>query len=230
MILVAPRGSKTAKALAQKLDCEKITCKGDCFDCKADGECDIINYGGNCVQADFNRNIVHDKLGAYKIMEAAGIPQPRMWDDWNKIDLFPVLGRKRHHSRGRDIIFCETEWDCDNCESDFYTQYIDKKSEYRVHVLGDKCLCRAKVEDEEMETDPMIRNREKGWKQILYTGIYRSRIKDLARKAVKALGYDFGAVDIIRDQDNNLLVLEVNSAASLNDYKLEIYGRYFKGE
>jgi glutathione synthase/RimK-type ligase-like ATP-grasp enzyme len=49
----------------------------------------------------------------------------------------------------------------------------------------------------------------------------------LAQQAIDALGYDFGAVDIIRRRDK-LYVLEVNSSPGLEDRKLQLYADYFK--
>ena len=187
-----------------------------------------VNFGGYCDTADFNRNLIHDKLEQYKIMSLAGIPQPEIFGIFDV--KFPALGRKRHHSRGRDIVYCEDYYDVEFSDSDFFTQYIDKKAEYRVHVLGDTCLVKRKTADPDMEQDPIIRSRGKGWRQISYDGRYKEDLETLAKRAVDALEMDFGVVDIIRDQDNKLFVLEVNSAPSLNDSKQEVYIEYFKGK
>ncbi|NIU83190.1 MAG: hypothetical protein GWN17_05495 [Candidatus Korarchaeota archaeon] len=54
------------------------------------------------------------------------------------------------------------------------------------------------------------------------------RIEDLGVRAIEALGYDFGAVDIVMDTDRNLYVLEVNSHPALkNDRSKEIYVTVF---
>ena len=188
-----------------------------------------VNFGGYCDTADFNRNLIHDKLEQYKIMRGKEIPQPEMWESDYLIIKYPCLGRKKHHSRGRDIEFIEDIFDAEESESDFFTQYIDKKSEYRVHVLGDICLVKRKAADPNMEQDPIIRSRGKGWRQISYDGRYKEDLETLAKKAVDALEMNFGVVDIIRDQNNELLVLEVNSSPALNETKMEVYIKYFQG-
>lgn len=232
MIVVGTKRGKTSRKLAQTLGCEHIFCKGDCSNCAAMEKETIINYGGHCEDADFNSNIVHNKLEAYKIMRDAGVPQPQMWETPYEIDSFPVLGRNIHHSRGSDIVVLESDFESECADSDFFTKLIDKRSEYRAHVLGDRVFSvTQKQRDEEADDiDPIIRSRGRGWKQVPYDGQYRQEVKKLALKAVSALGYDFGAVDIIRDENNNLLVLEVNSAPALSDYKLEKYAEYFRGE
>jgi len=50
------------------------------------------------------------------------------------------------------------------------------------------------------------------------------RIEELAAKAVKALGYQYGAVDILMNADRELFVVEINShPAIINDNSKEIY-------
>lgn len=52
---------------------------------------------------------------------------------------------------------------------------------------------------------------------------------DLAKRAVEAVGYDFGAVDIIRERGTNkLFVLEVNSAPSLDENGVRKYAARIK--
>ena len=58
----------------------------------------------------------------------------------------------------------------------------------------------------------------------------RKKLIALGRESLKAIGYDFGAVDIMMGQDKQLYVLEVNSAPALNEYKLELYCKYFEEE
>jgi glutathione synthase/RimK-type ligase-like ATP-grasp enzyme len=51
-------------------------------------------------------------------------------------------------------------------------------------------------------------------------------VENLAVEAVDAMNLDFGAVDIIMDTDNNVFVLEVNSAPGLgNTETLEVYAK-----
>jgi glutathione synthase/RimK-type ligase-like ATP-grasp enzyme len=75
----------------------------------------------------------------------------------------------------------------------------------------------------------IIRNHKNQWRQISYDREYKDELIELARKAIETLGYDFGAVDIIRKK-NKLYILEVNSSPGLEDRKLNEYTEYFKEE
>lgn len=119
-----------------------------------------------------------------------------------------------------------------------YTKGITNTGEYRVHVFkGEIILYQKKsrrVDDdgnvltaEGAEAD--VRNLASNW--VYRTGNLTrlERIEQLAIKAIEALGLDFGAVDIIKDQEGNVFVLEVNSAPGLgNRDTLEAYTNAFK--
>lgn len=118
-----------------------------------------------------------------------------------------------------------------------YTRGVANNGEYRVHVVdGEVILYQKKSrrvnEDGEVETaegqDADVRNLASNW--IYRTGNLErlERVEQLAISAIEALGLDFGAVDIIKDNDGNVFVLEVNSAPGLgNADSLEAYTEAF---
>ena len=125
------------------------------------------------------------------------------------------------------------ETDAELPDAPLYTQGVGNKGEYRVHVFdGEVILYQKKSrkvdEDGEVETavgeDADVRNLASNW--IYRTGNLNrlERIEELAISAVEALGLDFGAVDIINDNDNQVSVLEVNTAPGLsNSATLQAY-------
>ncbi len=81
---------------------------------------------------------------------------------------------------------------------------------------------------------PWIRSSNSGW-DINYDAEAQKHVaqrhRDLAKKAVAALGYDFGAVDLGLvegpDRPRSLVVLEVNSAPGLsNPNTADAYARH----
>ena len=118
-------------------------------------------------------------------------------------------------------------------EAPLYTRGVANKGEYRVHVMqGEVILYQKKSRkldnDGEVEVaeggDADVRNLESGW--IYRTGNLRrlERVEELAIDAIESLGLDFGAVDIINDSDNEVHVLEINTAPGLgNEDSLEAY-------
>lgn len=111
-------------------------------------------------------------------------------------------------------------------DAPLYTLGVTNAGEYRVHVFNGEVILYQKksrridedgnvVTPEGEEAD--IRNLDTNW--VYRTGNLRrlERIEQLAIDAIDALGLDFGAVDIIKDTEGTVYVLEVNSAPGLGN-------------
>lgn len=122
-------------------------------------------------------------------------------------------------------------------DAPLYTMGINNNGEYRVHVFNEEVILYQKksrrvndegvVETAEGEDDD-VRNLASNW--VYRTGDLRrlERIEELAINAVQALGLDFGAVDIIKDENGEVFVLEVNSAPGIsNTETCDAYTRAF---
>jgi glutathione synthase/RimK-type ligase-like ATP-grasp enzyme len=103
-----------------------------------------------------------------------------------------------------------------------YTQYVKKKVELRLHVVGGKVIKVAERKKrrgyEHTENQLLIRSYDNGWVHSLNDiGAYDvDAVHEMAVKAVTCLGLDFGAVDLVIERDTNLpYVLEVNTAPGL---------------
>jgi len=110
-----------------------------------------------------------------------------------------------------------------------YTAYKKKRSEYRVHIFcGDLIDIQEKRAQRDVDRTSLqakVRSHANGW--IFCRDnieVDRRRIADIARRAVTALGLDFGAVDIIYNQrEDSYYILEVNTAVGLEGETLETY-------
>lgn len=125
-------------------------------------------------------------------------------------------------------------------DAPLYTRAISNAGEYRVHVFNGQVILYQKksrrVDEEGNVITPEgeeadVRNLSSNW--VYRTGNLRrlERVELLAIDAVRALGLDFGAVDIIMDGEGAVYVLEVNTAPGLgNTSTQEAYRRAFNGE
>jgi hypothetical protein len=134
------------------------------------------------------------------------------------------LGRRMKHIGGNDLLNPTTT-------PEFYSKKEDLVQEFRVHSFLGKSI-RAGVKDVRDGyaltgitnfAHPWIRSWDGGWR-IKYDGVTsKMKHRDLAHKAVKALGLDFGAVDIGERADGSLIVLEVNRAPGLEGGTIDAY-------
>lgn len=138
-----------------------------------------------------------------------------------------ILGRSLHGTKGRDIrVFHEGEipWGCE-----FYSAYIPNTREYRVHIFqGEVIRVQGKYLDfPEQHTNPYIKNHGQGFRfRTPEYNLNQDRL-DAAVRAVEALGLDFGAVDLLKGEDGQTYVLEVNTAPACSPLTARAYiGRF----
>ena len=200
----------------------------------------IISYGKYSPYSNLNKNLCFNKFLALKKLAMANIPIPKIIYTPNPKLIpkheFPLIVRKFHHYGGKDAIFLKTKKSMLKRlkrvkKRDYFIKYVPKKAEFRVHVLGEEIgnISQKEPYDPEAVTPhPHIWSYSRGWTIRDYDGEYNEILSEIAIKSVKALGYDFGAVDIILGQDNKFYVLEVNSAPRLCRKRRRIYAKFFR--
>jgi glutathione synthase/RimK-type ligase-like ATP-grasp enzyme len=101
-----------------------------------------------------------------------------------------------------------------------YTKYVKKRDEYRVHVMGDVAFfVQKKVAPYNSSIRPnyQIRNHSNGFVFAVNNLSPSEDVISQSIKAVKALGLDFGAVDVIwNERRKKATVIEVNTACSVS--------------
>lgn len=179
-----------------------------------------------------------NKLEALRIMRDRNVHTPEVFTHIPPIGIFPVLGRASNHMQGRDIVLCmqlsDAERTLQGGDISHFTRYIPTKAEFRVHVFEDEILkISEKILTEEAQYNinmPWVRNVNNGY---TFRNVRRlnpdmlALMENLAVRAVRAIGLNFGAVDIILGDDLNLYVLEINTGPSLSDASLEVYVELF---
>lgn len=172
---------------------------------------------GVCVQRAAAIRQAADKLVTFGLLREAGVPIPDFtpirahangWSVAGKT----VLGRTRHGARGRGIhVYEPGDW-MDNHQ--LFVEFIPNDREYRLHVVGDKVVRvqRKYLDFPEQAGDGFVKNHEHGYRFRAPRQRLRPDREQAAIDAVKALGLDFGAVDLVIDRDDKAWVLEVNTA------------------
>lgn len=164
------------------------------------------------------------RLAQMRTMAAAGVSVPRYGTDPYGMGR-PLIARRDDGEQtfgGRDIRFIERQYDVP--EADFYTEYIDKDREFRVHVIAGRIAKVAeKIPNDGDARDQVVWNYDNGFRFINPQAEVPDRVQLTAIAAVGAFGLDFGAVDVILE-GRNPYVLEVNTAPALDRPNLEMYG------
>lgn len=127
---------------------------------------------------------------------------------------------------GTDIEFIFQTVDApENSAGKFYSKYIPKAREFRVHVFSNRIIKTQEkiIPDDAHDYDPVAWNgnyfRHIGFENL------DPRARTMAINAVATLGLDFGAVDLILGEDRQYYILEVNTAPGLTTRNsIESYG------
>jgi len=193
-----------------------------------------------CLNSGAAVELASNKLTALLAMRQAGVPVPDFWqtrEEVNRRENGMIFARTLlRASEGRGIVVVRPGEELPSAP--LYVQYIRKSAEYRVHVGGQEVLAiqqkRFRNDHEASADERIIRNHRNGWifavENVSYpaTGT-EQRLREAAVAAVRALGLDFGAVDMVVDKTSraNVYVLEVNTAPGLSSpTTLRAYSEY----
>ena len=235
--------SKSAKALSRYLNIKRLRVNGSRFYGKIGDT--IINWGKIPYErviprAHYLNDLVAveratNKLETLKLLTIHNVPVPSY--EVSKGGLCDAEGvwiarhtLYGHSGKGIEVFEIEDE-NSYIPDAYLYTKYIDKISEYRVIVVGDKAVdvkVKKKKSDYEGERDPYVWNHTNGYVFARNVGNFPILLEAIGIQAIKALGLTYGAVDIIEDPEGQLLVLEVNTAFGLEGQTIELVGNAIK--
>lgn len=182
-----------------------------------------------------------NKLKTFEYLRQNGVTVPEFTTDmalanhWLD-DGFTVI--ERHSLSGNSGVGIRVVNDTDdNVESTLtsaplYTKYIPKKKEFRVNVFRGEVIDYAQkkkrgTENRGPEFNKYICSSEMGWVFCKNDIDHIDAVKVAAVAAVRALGLDFAAVDIMFHR-NTAYVLEVNTAPGMSPSTLEKYVLKFR--
>lgn len=247
-------GSASAKALSERLGIKRIkhegkpiTVQGFLINWGSSKLPERIIMGNNAIILNEPSAIAKasNKLESFKLFKGH-VPIPDFTESpheacrWLYEGKTDVVVRLKLNGHSGDGILIETHDDPARIKdpdlgiagAPLYTKYIKKEDEYRLHVFKDEVFFvqkkARKLDVPDDKVNWQIRNHQNGFiyanKDIVVPELY----KEIAVKAVKALGLHFGAVDLITQKNGKAFVLEVNTACGLEGTTLEKYCEQFR--
>lgn len=213
----------------------------------------VINWGNSELPDTVNNANVINKPEAVKLAtnkrtffeithEAVRVPpfttDQNVAKQWIEEGKKVVIREKLTGSSGEGIVLLDgsDEFEVYNHRrARLYVQYIPKKDEFRIHVIGDKITDMQQkkrsrdVPDERVNYQ--IRNHHNGF-IFAREGIeVPEDVKTQALAAIQKIGLDFGAVDVIWNQHRQeAYVLEVNCAPGLENTTADKYAAEFNDQ
>lgn len=130
-------------------------------------------------------------------------------------------------TNGRGIVEFDREDGTNYPAAPLYTEYIPKKAEYRFHVFNGEVIDvqeKRKKREFENTRNTRVRNIQNGYVYCRDNIVPPDGAAALAIAAVSAVGYQYGAVDLIYNEKRaQCFVLEVNSRPGLMGTTLDKY-------
>jgi glutathione synthase/RimK-type ligase-like ATP-grasp enzyme len=199
-----------------------------------------INWGNSVHHYLGNTRIINNvqgvstagnKLMTFTILDGVeGVTIPEFTNvhntacEWSEAGIVVVCRTKLRGHSGDGIVLVPANGDI--VPAPLYVKYVKKAKEFRVHVAFDEVI---DVQEKRKRSgfegaDYQVRNHQTGWVYCREDIIEPEGIRDMAIRTVRALGLDFGAVDIIfNSKQNQCYVLEVNTAPGLEGETINKY-------
>lgn len=194
------------------------------------GEDDPIARQSRILNNQSSRRVAMNKISAFTVLEAAGVAIPKFFTTADEAASFRaglrastnpiILARRTATGQGGEGITVVRMGEDIPRGNQLYTQYIRKTAEYRVHVINGRAVAvqqkRAR-DGEDMNPDQrLIRNFDNGWVFCTESvDAHADAAREIAIRAARALTLDVAAVDIIRDREGTMFVLEANTKPGL---------------
>lgn len=202
----------------------------------------VIRWG--CTSNVVSKNVLNtakaihevNNKGAFRSKCAEAKLSPATW--FNAADVPPytlakgVIVRPNSHAQGRHVYLCHTSADLDaavrRCGVGYYiSEYIRKTHEYRVYVVSGRAV--AVAEKIPKDVNDVAWNHALGgeFKNVRWDS-WNLKCVRYAIEAMSLTDLDFGGVDVMCDDDNNVYIIEINTAPSLTTpYRQSCFAKAF---
>lgn len=190
-----------------------------------------VNYGRNTANTELNPDIGNsvNKRKMRELFKEHGVPMPELIDISTyprtvNVPCNPIVGRPDRHTKGQGYWLCMDTIDIRTAlqgtrskkAATHFMEFIVAPHEVRVHIFKGKSI---------RISEKLFRD-DRSYTTIKPTCEVKQARK-AAKQAVKALGLDFGAVDVLVKEDGTPYVLEVNSAPGIGGTLPALYAETF---
>lgn len=203
---------------------------------RSSSELTDVNWGRRTARSELNPDISNsvNKRIMRELFASHDVPRPALYRPDEALIIaraFPdrrLLGRPDEHTRGRGFWLCRGEDDIKKAllgtrskrAATHFMEYIEKERaprEYRVHIFRGESIRLSEKQPDESEI---------GYRTVPATHNV-NHVRQAAKRAIEAVGLDFGAVDVIAN-DAQCWVLEVNAAPGLGGTMPSVYVKAFR--
>lgn len=230
------QGSKSAAALAEGLGGRVLKVENSAFEATSNDI--IINWGSSKCPHTVPRVLnqvdrvarAGNKLTAFVALQAENVSIPRFAPAKSHV-AWEGLTVVRHKLTGHSGEGIELSDAGSLPDAPLYVKYIKKEHEFRVHVIGNTVVAVQRKARNKAVDNPnwQVRNHANGFIFVRTGFDTPSEVLGQSRAALAALGLDFGAVDVIwNDNEKRAYVLEVNTAPGLEGQTIEDYVNGFR--
>lgn len=246
-ILPYNMGSETGRALAAALNCIRIRRESSRYVPRAGHV--VINLGVATAPRNFHParvvnnfeavNRAGNKLLCFQSFEETrAVPWTTsrgQAEQWLNEDMRPVCVRSTLRGYGGEglVVLEPGQTGVDIPQAPLYTKYVPKAEEYRVHVMSGRVI---DVQKKILRTDNppdqpnfRVRNHANGFIYVRDTARPHPDVCRQALLAIREVGLDFGAVDIIWNRHHEAAyVLEINTSPGMTGTTLTKYVEAFQ--
>jgi glutathione synthase/RimK-type ligase-like ATP-grasp enzyme len=242
-------GSASAKALASVLGAKRIKLEGSSF--QPGPSKVVINWGSTSPPGPLGESVLNppdvikkasNKLTFFQTVKGAECDKiiPPFWASASEIppsvfdgDGMVVCRTVLAGHSGAGIVLASSPEEV--VAAPLYTLYLKKKDEYRLH-FGKKAdgsstcfIVQRKAKKNGAENvDWKIRNHQNGFVYVRDGVVPPDVVVQVADKAFSLSGLDFGAIDVIYNENaGKAYVLEINTAPGLEGQSVTDYATFF---
>jgi len=242
-ILCYKLGSRSAKALSKATNIKRVRHNGEFRNNY--NHC-VISWGCSTVPSFPTDKLINstqaiqmsaNKLKTFARLKEKRVPIPYYTTDRGTAQIWVDAGLKvfeRHSLTGHSGAGILVKEEGQLNLAPLYTVDCEHSIEYRVHIAEGVCIdVQEKRKRNGTEADPHVRNHGNGYVFCRQNVEISDDAIEVAKRAVLALGLNFGAVDLAVTEDGRAFCLEVNTAPALEGTTLQIYTeliQYYNGQ